>query len=175
MYVQPNTDIIILKNVPLNKSYEHTVRYPNKDAQYNAFSEYKKFTLSEYSYQRSNIGTIRVELKYEKLYDCNYLMFKNTNFENKWFYAFITGCSYVSNDVSEIYYELDVMQTWAYDYSFMRTFVERQHATDDTVYSNTQPEGLELGSDYTYGPSHGIRMIPSDDNEKTFTILATTA
>lgn len=175
MYIQPNTDIIILKNVPLNKSYEHTVRYANKDAQYSAFSAYKKFTLAEYSYQRSNIGTLRVELKYEQLYDCNYLMFKNTSFENKWLYAFITGCSYVSNDVSEIYYELDVMQTWAYDYSFMQTFVERQHATEDTVYSNTQPEGLELGSDYTYSNVHSIKMIPRDDNEKTFTILATTA
>lgn len=80
--------------------------------------KYKKYTLTDYSYQRSQLGTIRVALKYEQLIDCNYLMFKNTNFENKWFYAFITGIGYVSNDVTDVYYDLDVMQTWCYDYEF---------------------------------------------------------
>lgn len=175
MYIQPNTEIKILKNIPLNKSYEHTVRYADKNAQYNAFNKYTKYTLENYSYQRYAIGTIRVELKYENLYDCNYLMFKNSSFEDKWFYAFITGCSYVSNEVSEIYYEIDVMQTWAYDYEFMQTFVERQHASDDTPYANTQPEGLELGSDYVYGNTHTINLGTTSDSERVFTILATTS
>lgn len=149
MYVAPNTTIHILKGIPLNKSYENTVYYKDAETQKNAFLKYQKFQLTNYSYQRSQLGTIRVQLKYEDLYDCDYLMFQNTSFGSKWFYAFITGVAYISNEVSEIYYELDVMQTWCYDYSFLPSFVERRHQDNDALYGNLQPEGLDLGTDYS--------------------------
>lgn len=173
MYIVPNTTIYLLKNIPLNKSYEHTVYYPDKDTQAQAFMAYKKYTLTDYSYQRSQLGTIRVQLKYEQLIDCNYLMFKNTNFENKWFYAFITGIGYVSNDVTDVYYDLDVMQTWCYDYEFMPTFVDRQHSKTDILYENTQPEGLELGADYDRATKLTYNTCGDGDNME-FLILATT-
>ena len=174
MYIVPNTTIYLLKNIPLNKSYEHTVYYPDKDAQAQAFMTYKKYTLTDYSYQRSQLGTIRVALKYEQLIDCNYLMFKNTNFENKWFYAFITGIGYVSNDVTDVYYDLDVMQTWCYDYEFLSTFVDRQHSKTDTLFENTQPEGLELGCDYDREIITTIDTC-SAGTDRNFIILATTS
>ena len=174
MYIVPNTTIYILNNIPLNKSYEHTVYYPDRDAQAQAFMAYKKYTLTDYSYQRSQLGTIRVALKYEQLIDCNYLMFKNTNFENKWFYAFITGIGYVSNDVTDVYYDLDVMQTWCYDYEFLPTFVDRQHSKTDALYENTQPEGLELGN--TYGRKTWLSFDTcSMGNDTQYLILATTS
>lgn len=173
MYIVPNTTIYLLKNIPLNKSYEHTVYYPDKDTQAQAFMAYKKYTLTDYSYQRSQLGTIRVQLKYEQLIDCNYLMFKNTNFENKWFYAFITGIGYVSNDVTDVYYDLDVMQTWCYDYEFLPTFVDRQHSKTDALYENTQPEGLELGADYARSIRLTYNTCGTGDNTE-FLILATT-
>lgn len=173
MYIVPNTTIYILNNIPLNKSYEHTVYYPDKDTQAQAFMAYKKYTLTDYSYQRSQLGTIRVALKYEQLIDCNYLMFKNTNFENKWFYAFITGIGYVSNDVTDVYYDLDVMQTWCYDYEFLPTFVDRQHSKTDALYENTQPEGLELGADYDRATRLTYNTCGDGDNME-FLILATT-
>lgn len=176
MYIVPNTTIYLLKNIPLNKSYEHTVYYPDKDAQAQAFMKYKKYTLTDYSYQRSQLGTIRVALKYEQLIDCNYLMFKNTNFENKWFYAFITGIGYVSNDVTDVYYDLDVMQTWCYDYEFMPTFVDRQHSKTDALYENTQPEGLELGATYGYEQKLFFQTLNSPTStSSTYLILATTS
>lgn len=173
MYIVPNTTIYILNNIPLNKSYEHTVYYPDKDTQAQAFMKYKKYTLTDYSYQRSQLGTIRVALKYEQLIDCNYLMFKNTNFENKWFYAFITGIGYVSNDVTDVYYDLDVMQTWCYDYEFLPTFVDRQHSKTDALYENTQPEGLELGIVYDFMARVGL--YPLNGADENFLILATTS
>lgn len=173
MYILPNTAIYILHNIPLNKSYEHTVYYPNKDAQAQAFMKYKKFQVTDYSYQRAQLGTIRMQLTYEQLIDCNYLMFKNTSFENKWFYAFITGIAYVSNEVTDVYYEIDVMQTWCYDYEFQKTFVERQHSTHDILYENTQPEGLELGDEYEY--QQAITFNPlNEGTDRNFVLLATT-
>lgn len=173
MYIQPSTEIHILQNIPLNKSYEHTVFYKDAETQAAEFLKYEKYMLTNYSYQRANLGTLRVELKYENLYNCNYLMFKNNAFEDKWFYAFITGVSYVSNEVSEIYYEIDVMQTWCYDYSFLKTFVDRQHSKTDALYENTQPEGLELGIVYDFIARVGLYPLNGvDDN---FLILATTS
>lgn len=174
MYVEPNTQIHILQGVPLSKSYEHTVRYKNATEQYNGFIAYLKHTLNNYSYQRAGLGTIRVQLPYSQVYNCNYMMFKNTSYENRWFYAFITGASYLSNDVTEVYYMIDVMQTFAYDYQFKPCFVERMHTSTDVVYENTQPEGLELGPDYRINNWHEIDLIDKDDSKKKFLILATT-
>lgn len=148
MYIPPNTEIHILKGVPLASDYENTVFYPDQSTQVQEFLRYKQFTLTNFSYQRANLDTIRVQLPYASLYDCNYLMFKNTSFENKWFFCFIENISYISNEVTAIYYKEDVMQTWCYDYHFMDSYVERRHSTHDRPMENIQPEGLEIGSFY---------------------------
>lgn len=171
MYIAPNTTIYILNNVPLTKGYENTVFYSDSDAQLSGFLKYVKYTLNDYSYQRTQLGTIRVSLKYEQLYDCNYLIFKNSSFENKYFYCFITGVSYINNEVSEMYYEMDLLQTWAYDYTFMSSYVERRHAESDVIFENTQPEGLELGNKYI-----AIRNRPylfTESDHRYFSIQST--
>ena len=174
MYVEPNTTIHLLERVPLNKSYEHTVHYPNKTEQFNAFMRYKVYTLNNYSYQRAGIGTIRINLPYSAVYRCNYMLFANESYEDRWFYAFVDGASYVSNDVTEIYYTIDVLQTFSSEYWFKPCFVERMHTFTDVVYENTQPEGLELGPDYRILTSHEINLVSNSDDEKKFIILATT-
>ena len=174
MYVEPNTTIHLLERVPLNKSYEHTVHYPNKTEQFNAFMKYKVHTLNNYSYQRAGIGTIRINLPYSSVYQCNYMLFANESYEDRWFYAFVDGASYVSNDVTEIYYTIDVLQTFSSDYWFKPCFVERMHPYTDVPYENTQPEGLELGPDYRILKSHEINLVSNSQSEKKFVILATT-
>ena len=65
------------------------------------------------------------------------------------------------------------MQTWCYDYTFGKTFVERQHSKDDVLYANTQPEGLELGADYDRATKLTYKTCGDGDNME-FLILATT-
>lgn len=173
MVVSPDTDIRILKGVPLSKTYEHTVHYPTAKDQENGFNVYTVHHLTNYSYQRVGLGTIRVNLPYAVLYNCNYMMFKNTAYDSKMFYAFITGCSYVSDNVTEVYYEIDVMQTFCYDYEFLPSFVERQHPRTDVIFENTQPEGLELGPDYYIQDSYNIPLISTRESEKKFILIAT--
>lgn len=151
-YIAPNTKVYILKGIPLDNTYEHTVAYPDADTQLTEFLKYKKFELEKLSYQRVGAGLMRVELKYEQMYDCNYMIFQNTSYGNKWWYAFITGVAYVNNSVCTISYEIDVMQTWCFDYAFMPSFVDREHVDPGTEsftnYKNyIQPEGLETGSE----------------------------
>lgn len=161
MYIAPNTTIKILKNVPLDLTYEHTIYFDTNlgtNAQYNYFRTKTKYTLNAQSYQRVKRGWIRVGIMSDDLYDCNYLMFQNSNFGSKWFYAFIKSVEYINNSVSEIEFEIDVMQTWHYDYSPKICFVEREHSRTDNVGDNIIPENIDIGKDYISGGMQDIDL-----------------
>lgn len=145
MYIAPNTNIRILANCPLDNTYDHTIYMLSPASQKEYFMSLTKYILPNQTYQRYSVGKMRVEKKAEDLYDCNYLMFQNSSFGDKWFYAFITRVTYVSNTTSEIEFELDVMQTWFFDYDLKPCFVEREHSLTDNVGDNLVPENLELG------------------------------
>lgn len=149
MYIEPNTNIRILHNVPLDNTYEHTIYFDSASAQSSYFAGLAKYDLAKYSYQRVQRGWSRVGIKADSLYDCNYMMFQNTSFGSKWFYAFITSVEYVNNVTSEIHFEIDVMQTWFFDYHFNRTFVAREHIERDLIGSNILPEPVKIG-EYVY-------------------------
>ena len=96
MYINPQTNIRILSNVPLDTTYDHTIYFDSASAQYNYFISLQKYNLTNYTYQRVKRGVARVGIKADNLYDCNYMMFQNTAYGNKWFYAFITSVEYIN-------------------------------------------------------------------------------
>ena len=145
MYIQPQTNIRILQNVPLDTTYEHTIYFSSASAQQTYFAGKQKYNLSSYTYQRVNKGIARVGIKADSLYDCNYMMFQNTAYGSKWFYAFITSVEFVNNECSEITFELDVMQTWFFDYTMEYSLVEREHVDDDVAGFHIEPENVEIG------------------------------
>lgn len=149
MYIAPNTTIRMLKDVPLDNTYRNTIYFAYVANQTSYFSGKTKYTFAAQSYQRVQKGTLRIGRKADDLYDCNYLMFQNTAYCNKWFYAFVTGVEYVNNETSEIRFEIDVMQTWHFDYNVNMSFVEREMSITDNIGDNLVPENLELG-DYVY-------------------------
>lgn len=145
MYIAPNSKIVVLHNCPLDTTYDHTIYFVSKDAQTQYFLSLAKYTFNNQTYQRVNRGKMRVARKADDMYDCNYLMFQNTSFGEKWFYAYIKSVEYVNNDTSEITYEIDVMQTWHFDYTLGQCMVEREHSATDVPGDNIVPEGIELG------------------------------
>lgn len=149
MYIAPNTTIRMLKNVPLDNTYRNTIYFAYVENQTSYFSGKTKYTFAAQSYQRVQKGTLRIGRKADDLYDCNYLMFQNTAYGNKWFYAFVTGVEYVNNETSEVSFEIDVMQTWHFDYDVNMSFVEREMSLTDNIGDNLVPENLEIG-DYIY-------------------------
>lgn len=145
MYVEPNTNIRILRNVPLDTTYEHTLYFDKYADQSTYFYKLEKYNLEKYTYQRVKKGVARVGINADNLYDCNYMMFQNTAYGNKWFYAFITAVEFVNNECAEIYFEIDVMQTWFFDYKLDMCFVEREHSSTDNIGDNIAPEPLATG------------------------------
>ena len=103
------------------------------------------FILNNQSYQRYGRNQIKVQIPMDLLLDCNYLMFNNQRFGNKWFYAFITHLEYISEVVTLVSYEIDVLQTWAFDYTPNPCYIERCHAVTDDPGDNLVEENLELG------------------------------
>lgn len=157
-YITPNSTIYLLKNVPFDRSYNHTVKWADASTQLNTLkaSPFLKYTLTEQSYQRWKRDYIRVAMKCDLLYDCNYLIFQNTAYGNKWFYAFLDEPEYVNDNCSEIHYTIDVMQTWLFDIDVPPCFVEREHAISDTIGSNVVPENIGLGEYVTNSYDHRI-------------------
>lgn len=148
MYIVPNSTIRVLKNVPFDNTYRDSTVFTTVSDQTAYFVSKTKYTVANYTYQRKE-RKLRIGILADNLYDCNYIMFQNTSFGQKWFYAFITNVEYVNNEASEITFEIDVMQTWHFDYSLKQSYVEREHTLTDEIGDNLVPENLEFG-DYIF-------------------------
>ena len=150
-YVVPNTTVKLLHNIYLDNGYEHTAYFSSLSDQTNYFtgSDKVKYTLNNQMYQRQERGWLKVNLAQENVIDCNYMMFKNTGYSNKWFYAFILSVEYVNDATCRIRYEIDVIQTWYFNYTLEPCFVEREHTYTDAMFSNIVEENLDLGPFYT--------------------------
>lgn len=131
--------------VPLENDYKHTVYFSNEATQYLSMSQKVKHTFTNFSYQRKD-KYIAIPKHYDELQDCNYVMYNNTG-ENgaNWVYAFITRMEYKNDNVTWVYIETDVIQTYMFKYSVKPSFIEREHVTDDTIGLHTVPENLEMG------------------------------
>ena len=146
----PNITRVYLLDTPLEGDYENTLYFDSKEAQREYMLSKVKHSFTDFSYQRKD-GFIRVPMHIDKLYDCNYVMYQNTAYSNKWFYAFITDMVYVSGNEdgtdgrTDIYIQADVIQTWLLDYEVLPSFVEREHTASDEIGEHTYPEGLETG------------------------------
>lgn len=174
-YIEPNTDLVLCENVPLDPTYEHTWWFPadlttGPGIQFSKVDSYSRASLhfTRQSYQRKDRGVIKVASPIANLIYCNYMAFKNSAFENKWFYAFVTKVEYINNETTAVYYAIDVLMTWYFDYTFDTCWIERQHSTTDVPGDNLIQEGLETG-EYIFSSAE---RWPSMDNAKI--LVATT-
>ena len=157
-YIEPNTTVQFL-NVPFDPDYENTMYWGTLEEQELWMQGKILLAINRNSYQRKSKGVIRVgwtadlqtprDSVIRQLYKANYMRYRNDNFENKWFYAFVKQVEYINNNTVDVYYDIDVMQTWALDYNLLQCFVERQHTVTDDIGEHTVPEGLEHGEYFT--------------------------
>lgn len=151
MYVEPNSTVYLMKNVPLDPTYQHTVLFSSKAAQEQAFMQFTSadLTFENMSYQRHGRGYLKIAKNVGKLLNCNYMMFRNYDSEtmnyDRWFYAFVTDVEYINENTTMVRYEIDIMQTWLFDYTLDPVFVEREHSSTDNIGDNLLDESLEKG------------------------------
>lgn len=140
----PITSVKVLQNIPLDNSYKDTLNFSSVSDQINYFTGKTKFTFTNLTPVKLQ-NTIRLPIPADKLYDCNYLMFQNANFNTKWFYAFITKISFINVNMCEVSFEMDVFQTWQFDITLKPSYVIREHSTSDNVGDNLVSESLDIG------------------------------
>lgn len=160
MYIEPNTTIRLLSGVPLTPDYTNTLYWTDATAQTNYMTAATKHRLDKQSYQRVNRGMCKIGVDVGDVIDCNYMMFKNNAFEGKWFYAFITSTEYVNNGCTLITFELDVLQTWMFEWEIKSTFVEREHVVNDNIGANLEPEPVDLG-EYVFNSYDSVTPLTS--------------
>ena len=152
-YINPNSDIYVLHDIPLDPTQDNTLWFANLSAQTSYFTSKAKYQFTKQTYQRVKRGYIRLQKRAEDLYDCNYLMFRNTAYGTKWFYAFLDSVDYINDSVCEIRYTIDPMQTWFFDYLLEQCLVIREHSQSDNIGDNLVPEDVNLG-EYVTGMPH---------------------
>ena len=154
-YIEPNTDITLFSNTGLSPNYENTLYFASEQEK-NAYWGQEGMLSAHFAkctYQREKRGYIRVEAPINTIFNCDYMRFKNTNFENKYFYAFILSVNYINNVTCEIQYQLDPLMTWMGSFEFNDCLILRQHTTTDNFGENIKDEGVQLG-DYVINAKH---------------------
>ena len=154
------TQVKLLSNVPFHSDYKHTRWFDTLSSQTTFFNS------REVAYQVSNFNVIKtgkehmikVPFNYDDIRQCNYIMFNN---KNKWFYAFISHFEYSNRGSTEVYFTLDVIQTYMFDFNLKPSFIVREHQNK----RNTVKEGLDYGDEYDtvhvekFIPNQGIRFM----------------
>ena len=150
MVITPQTDLYLLK-VPLEISNDNQLTFANKQAQLSYFTSLPRLDGDgKFTYQRKD-GVIRFGALIDDILEYNYVIYRNTAYSDKWFYAYITRMEYSSDQVTNIYIKTDVWQTWQFDLTYKPVLIDREHQNTDVAGDNLLPEGLELGELVTNG------------------------
>lgn len=143
-----NITNVKLMYIPLDNEYKHTLYFATLTEQLNYFKNVSASrTFSDFSYQPKE-SRLRVALSLDDAMKFNYVMYQNSNYNNKYFFAFITNYEWNNEDLTTLTLETDVLQTWMHDITIHPSFIDREHTKDDGIGKNTIPENLEMGEYY---------------------------
>ena len=129
------THIILAKGIKLDREYQNILNY-TEDEMLNLVNTNKINEVTNASFVQpldKSRAYIDYPLAFTNIMSANYLAFKNINYGNKWFFAFIDKIEYVSNKNCRIYFTIDEMATWWDYWWYQNCFVEREHVNNDTT------------------------------------------
>lgn len=177
----PQTEIVLCNHVPFDRSYNTSVLFDTKEEQQAFFRTRKVLEIPKNTYQRMSLTSFKVQAKADDLREqgVNYCYWKNGNYSNKYYYAFVTSIEYVNPNTAIIYYELDDIQTYMFDITYMDSYIERKHydlGTRDSEGNLTkftcpmEEENLNYGNQYNIIKRDNLTQIPN----VSFIIIGTT-
>ncbi len=142
--ITPSSDLYLL-HCPLEADMNHQMNFASASVQHEYFQGLStNYHYDDFTYVRKE-GYIKVPECMDDIITCNYLMYRNDAFGDKWFYAFITRMEFLSPECTAVYFATDVWQTWQFDITIKKCYVEREHVNDDTVGNHTIDEGIGTG------------------------------
>lgn len=171
---EPRGSIYLINRAPIDITYAHTIDFKSPEEQLSFWGSKVKYRLSEYSYIRRERRFLRVGKTYEELDGINYLYFHSRE-DSKVYYAFVTGREYVNDSETYIFFEIDVLQSFMFDYTFKPSYISQAHvdrwdANLKPIYSRTE-EGLSYGTEYVTESAYRMK---ADAEDHGFYLIYTT-
>lgn len=123
--------ITLYKGYNYDNSYEYVKLFTTKEEQKAYFNSLQKIVIDETEYIKNNMSFM-VEYDYDELMSegVNYLTYDNGY---KTYYAFIVLKEYTRKNVTQLHFEIDVLQTFQFDFKIKNSFVERKVCTIDEI------------------------------------------
>ena len=173
MIINPNTQIDFFPDLGISDN--DTLYFASVESKNNYFNSLQKIaSVTNYSYNRRERGVLKVQLPMVSAYKIGYMRYKNSSFENFWFYAFVDSVEYDNNETAIIRFHIDVMTTYMGVFELGQCFIERQHTISDEIGENIADEGLGTG-EYIIEQEHrtgffneymiSIVYLPSEGSE----------
>lgn len=133
--------IKLVRNYKYDNKYTHIKLFKNKAEQDAYFNNLESLYIEENNYIKE-FNSFKVGYEYDYLVSLgvNYLIFNNGY---KDMYCFITSKEYISSEVTQINFEVDVLNTYLFDFEIKNSFVERKNCAIDEI--TDFDEGLEIG------------------------------
>lgn len=150
------TNFELIEEINFDNSYENVLDFETPEAQDSFFTSKVYESFDNFSIIREN-EEIKIEANINSLNGLNYCRYTNTiKGVEKTFYAFIIRKEYVNPVTTRLVLEVDVWQTYLFDFELKDSFVEREHQNrfiktlDNKLLPvfNTEVENLEIGTDY---------------------------
>ena len=168
------TNVTLYSGVPLFSDYKNTRWFETPNEQTTFFGSQKvKKSFVECTYQRTNSTYhFLANANAEMLRDVNYISYVNKDYSLKMFYGFVTHVEYLNEQTSKVYFEIDVLQTFMFDYTFKQSYVNREH---QSLYSNGLPVKNTIEENITYGNvmlTKKTKRITSNDLDYHWLIIA---
>lgn len=170
--ISPSGKVRLIKNVPFSANYKDVITFNSATEREAYFKSLSYIEIDNCTYVR-NTGELKVPYQKDAILEYNYMMYQNENYSDKWFYAFILNMAYVSSNVTALKFEIDVWQTYQFDYTFRDSYIEREHQNRWNSLGfpiwNYIDENLEIGSEYV------TKKIETIDFNKVYWIVFVTS
>lgn len=114
-------------SVPWDDSYANVRLYGDLQTQLSDISSLMTISSDSYVYIGRN-RRLKVSIEADRLYHCNYCMYRNESVTDGYIYCFVKDVRYVNDHTSEVLLETDVFQTYLYsvDWTVPPCFIERE-------------------------------------------------
>ena len=149
--IKPMTDVHFLSNAPVDYQMNNVLWLASEQEEANFFLSKTKFSFDNCRAVNNDGDPWEITVPLtdgstlDDYYNCNYLMWRNPQFSNKWFYAYIGTPRPASAGSVTVPFQIDYWQTWHWSCEFPATMVRRETVKDDTIGANLMEENVETG------------------------------
>lgn len=168
--IKPMTDVHFLSNAPVDYQMNNVLWLASEQEEATFFLSKTKFSFDNCRAVNNDGDPWEITVPLtdgstlDDYYNCNYLMWRNPQFSNKWFYAYIGTPRPASAGSVTVPFQVDYWQTWHWSCEFPATMVRRETVKDDTIGANLIEENVETGE---------FVISPVDIGSTTYTGIGT--